>query len=92
MIKIRETPTAQNMRECELPLSSILLPKHRTYDSVFIRNNKGQRKPLFWLILRCDHSKSFIYRKFWDLLAQKTPEQNFFQEIREKSYNFCRQF
>lgn len=84
MIKIRETPTAQNMRECGLPLSSVLLSKHRTYDSVFIRNNQGQRKPLFWLILRCNHLKNFIYRKFWDLLAQKTPEQDFFSRNQAK--------
>ena len=41
------------MREYGFSLTGIFLHKDRIYDSALIRENAGQRKPVFLHILRC---------------------------------------
>ena len=43
--------TAQNMQECGFLLIRIFPYKNRIYDSVLIRENTSQGKPIFWDIL-----------------------------------------
>ena len=42
------------------PLTRLFPYKDRIYDSVFIRKNLGQRKPVFWYILRTGRTAESI--------------------------------
>ena len=42
------------------PLTGLFPYKARIYDSVFIRKNLGQRKPVFWYILRTGRTAESI--------------------------------
>ena len=51
--------TVQNMPEYEFCLICIFPYKDRAYDSAFIRENTGQRKPVFLHILRSETQHTF---------------------------------